>query len=487
MNEPSQHSFIVEQATLGGLMEDNAQWFGVKDVLTIDDFLHPQHKVIYQSLVKQLQANKPADIVTMSEFKDLDVKYLASLLLNNANAGNTLYYAHRVKEHSERHQLKQRLLKALQDADDITLKPHELWQDLADQQEKTTTYQRSNSFMFEPINNTTIKPLNWIIEDFLEACSLAEVFGAPESGKSLLAIDWGLSVAAGIPWQGHATQQGAVFYIAGEGQNGLARRFGAWGIDNGVDIKSLPFYRSEQAAALYDLHSAISVERAINQIALKDKNPPRLIIIDTLARNFGGGNENSTEDMSLFVAHIDKHLRDRFNCTVLLVHHTGHGSSERGRGSSALKAAVDTEYSMIKNDADIINLTCTKMKDAAHPLPKSFQILAVDLKIRDEKGNPANGPVLIETAYAPPKEKTSVLGKNEKLGLSSLAILFEEMREYLESIGKDQNAAKVSLSEWQERLDLNRKRFFDIKNSLQDKGLIIVENGFVFFPEDYQE
>jgi putative DNA primase/helicase len=94
---------------------------------------------------------------------------------------------------------------------------------------------------------------------------------------------------------------------------------------------------------LYDLHSAINVERAIGQVVQKDKIQPRIIIIDTLARNFGGGNENSTEDMSQFVAHIDKHLRDRFNATVLLVHHTGHGSAERGRGSRALKAAVDTD------------------------------------------------------------------------------------------------------------------------------------------------
>lgn len=476
----TQKSMIFEQSTLGGIMMDNSQWLAVKERVKESDFFYPQHRIIYQAISQQLQADKPADIVTLSEVKGLDLLYLAHLIETNATAANTVAYADKLKEYADCYRFTEYLKQTIEGLTSGETKPHEVLQDLITQQEKTITQKRSNSIMFTKIDNLTIKPQDWLIEDFVEANALAEVFGAPESGKSLLAIDWGLSVAAGIAWRGHKTKQGAVVYIAGEGQNGLARRFGAWGIDNDVDIKALPFYRSEQAAAFYDIHSAIGVERAINQIVQQDKVQPRLIIIDTLARNFGGGNENSTEDMNLFVAHIDKHLRDRFNATVLLVHHTGHGSAERGRGSSALKAAVDTEYSMVKNDADIINLTCTKMKDAAHPLPKSFKILAVDLNINDEKGNPANGPVLIETSYSPPTAKTSTLGKNQKLGLGSLSILLEEMQEHLESIGKDPSAAKVSLSDWQERLELPVNRFHDVKNTLQEKGFISIEKGFIY-------
>jgi hypothetical protein len=410
-----------------------------------------------------------------------DVYYLSIIVENTPTAKNTFSYAEMVKDFSKRRQAIAQAYLAIEQFNDFSKKPDEVLNDLIEQHEKTITQKRSNSFMFEPINNTTIKPMDWLIEDFIESNSLTEVFGAPESGKSLLAIDWGLSVAAGIYWQGHRTKQGAVFYVAGEGQNRLARRFGAWGIDNNKDIKKLPFYRSEQAAGFYDIHSAMSVERAINQIIQRDKVQPRLIIIDTLARNFGGGNENSTEDMSLFVAHIDKYLRTRFNATVLLVHHTGHGSAERGRGSSALKAAVDTEYSMVKNADEIINLTCTKMKDAAHPLPKSFKIRAIDLNIADEKGNPANGPVLIETDYAQPAaDKAKPLGKHQKTGLSSLTILLEEAQDHLESINKNPDDAKVTLSDWQERLGLPANRFHDVKNTLQERGYIYTEKGFVY-------
>ncbi|WP_439560713.1 AAA family ATPase [Roseinatronobacter sp.] len=52
----------------------------------------------------------------------------------------------------------------------------------------------------------------------------------PSSGKSFLAVGIALSVATGTPFHGRDTKQGAVFFIAGEGRNGLARRFAAWGM-----------------------------------------------------------------------------------------------------------------------------------------------------------------------------------------------------------------------------------------------------------------
>ena len=59
--------------------------------------------------------------------------------------------------------------------------------------------------------------------------------------------------------------------------------------------------------------------------------PPQMIVIDTLARNFGAGNENSTEDMNRFVASIDRYLREEFGSAIVLVHHTGHDAASRAR------------------------------------------------------------------------------------------------------------------------------------------------------------
>lgn len=67
---------------------------------------------------------------------------------------------------------------------------------------------------------------------------------------------------------------------------------------------------------------------------------PQLIVVDTLARNFGEGDENNTADMNAFVAAMDD-LRSRYpGSTVLVVHHTGHAEKGRSRGSMAFKGAL---------------------------------------------------------------------------------------------------------------------------------------------------
>ena len=76
--------------------------------------------------------------------------------------------------------------------------------------------------------------------------------------------------------------------------------------------------------------------------------------------------------------HADLQLRQRFGCCVLLVHHSGH-NMERARGSSALKAAVDAEYEITKDDAGGIKIRTTKMKDAELPPELLLRIKGVEL------------------------------------------------------------------------------------------------------------
>lgn len=106
---------------------------------------------------------------------------------------------------------------------------------------------------------------------------------------------------------------------------------------------------------------------AINAIA-SVSGPPALIVIDTLARNFGPGDENSNTDMGRFLNHVDGLLRARFGATVAIVHHTGHSHKDRARGATALKGGMDFEYRIETVGAGLLaRMTCTKMKDAREP------------------------------------------------------------------------------------------------------------------------
>ena len=473
----------LEQAVIGALLLDNKALHKIEHIINTSDFTHQQHQIIFNAIKTQIQGGSPADVVILSNTYNIDLIYLGRIVRDTPSAANIMGYVQKLKELNYQAVTLAHLKKITADLESGVISSADSLQHLIEAQEKTTT-RKGNNFMFTQINEMKIAPIDWLIDDFVEAKALVEVFGAPEAGKSLLAIDWGLSVAAGISWQGCNTRQGSVFYIAGEGHNGLSRRFHAWGVNNQVDISDLPFYPSQQAASFYNKNAAIEVEKAITLVVNKTQQTPRLIIIDTLARNFGG-NENSTEDMNLFINHIDTHLRDKFKTTVLLIHHTGHGSAERGRGSSALKAAVDAEFSMVKDAKEVINLTCTKMKDAAHPLPRSFVINGIDLTIKDEKGNPSNGAVLTKTEWVePPKVKTKGLGKNQRNALDVLKDLYAVHQQNFIEQGKDPKEAKVTLLLWQEIAGLDRFRFREVKNGLTDKELIKIDKGFVYLLGD---
>ena len=186
-------------------------------------------------------------------------------------------------------------------------------------------------FEFIPVHHLLKKPepIVWLIEDMIEIDTLVTIFGASGAGKSFLALDWACSVATGEKWNERPTNCGAVFYIAGEGHAGIRRRLKAWEINRKVPLQNAPLYVSNCPAALMDISSASSVANAVELLA-KLHGKPSLIVIDTLARNFGAGEENNNSDIGVFINNIDTQLRDRFKATVLIVHHSGHNEKERG-------------------------------------------------------------------------------------------------------------------------------------------------------------
>ena len=240
-----------------------------------------------------------------------------------------------------------------------------------------------------------LQPIQWLIEDYIETDSLSLVYGAPGGGKSFVTVDMACCVATGTPWHGRPVKQGAVFYIAGEGHNGLARRFAAWSRHSGVSLKGVALFKSRRAVSIFNEASAKELHDEITVMVEQTGSIPSLVVIDTVARNFGDGDENSTADMGKFVEHLDKWVRHPFGCNINLVHHSGH-NMDRARGSSALKAALDAEYSVV-NEGGVVTLAATKMKDAEMPSELTFKFKVVEL---GEVGGAEINSVVLEVATA---------------------------------------------------------------------------------------
>ncbi len=257
-------------------------------------------------------------------------------------------------------------------------------------------------FPLVPIGTLELTEPEFLIDGLIETETLSLIFGDPGCGKTFLALDLAACVASGRDFHGREVMQGPVIYMAGEGHNGIIRRFMAWAKENDIeDPGSLPFFKSERAANFLDGATMKVVADACDAIA-GQHGEPRLIVVDTVARSFGIGDENSTQDMGQFICAVDD-LKARYpGATILLVHHTGHGDKSRARGAMALKGALDAEY-RVEKSSNIVTMTATKMKDAPEPPEIAFELSDVSLGV-DKKGNPFGSAVLSETD-APAKGK----------------------------------------------------------------------------------
>ena len=100
------HSIEAEQSVLGGLLLDNAAWDKIADMVSADDFYRFDHRLIFQHIVKLINASRPADVITVfdsltSAAKAEDaggITYLNALAQNTPSAANIRRYAEIVRD-----------------------------------------------------------------------------------------------------------------------------------------------------------------------------------------------------------------------------------------------------------------------------------------------------------------------------------------------------------------------------------------------------
>ena len=298
---------------------------------------------------------------------------------------------------------------------------------------------KSKTFKLIRAGDMEASPPDYLIRDLIETSTLASLFGDPGGGKSFMALHVACCVATGTHCFGAAVKQGPVVYLAGEGHGGLSRRFRAWESEMGLSLQDAPLLFSTAAARFLDKDHAKAVTAAVDEIAQTD-GVPRLIVVDTLARSFAGGDENSTKDMSEFVAALDD-LKARYaGCTVLVVHHSGIGDKGRSRGSGALKGGVDAEYRIEKTDAAIV-LTPIKMKDAPLGEQTHLQLKDVVLGVDDEGKN--YGSAVLVAAAGPQKAQGKKMTDSLKF---ALATFVEAKRDA--QMGDDDLALGLHVEDW---------------------------------------
>lgn len=329
------------------------------------------------------------------------------------------------------------------------------------------------------------KPVTWSVEGLLAQESVNVVFGGYGTYKSFLCLDLSLHVAFGIDWHGLSLKKGPSIYIAGEGHRGISTRLMGWQKHHHQTVQDEPdphFMLTHASWPLTDPMAATEAADSVARYCDRIGEAPVHITIDTLARNFGDGDENSSGDVGIFYSNVETNFRDRFGATVVVVAHTGHTNQDRPRGSYNIIAAADSVYQMtwesppdgLEQEGEGLILQCTKQKDAEMGGPFFFEHETVDLGINDNFGNPISTKIVrrsVSEIELPPG-----LGKNETMAFKVLAVLYKRARKNLSDGNFDPSQALVQRSDWRDeclRQGLIKQRFNQVESNLiENKNLI---------------
>ena len=271
---------------------------------------------------------------------------------------------------------------------------------------------------------------SWLVKNLIPEQALVCLYGAPNTGKTFIALDIGLSVAFGhqafteTSAENEKVAPRPVVFVLREALHNIHRRIAAW-----CDFHNIPRETAQKHLAETFLipdtsdDADIRIDRVRSRrkliTAIKQRCPnPALIVLDPLV-DMMDGDENSARDMSRFVNGLNE-LRTQLGACVLVIHHQGKYWRPIERGSSVLQAAVDTHIHLLDPSKTTrarkktssggtddlhqkIELDIHKQRDAARA-PN----IHIELRTVPERGNSTAAQALgkVPVRIQPPDEST---------------------------------------------------------------------------------
>lgn len=289
-----------------------------------------------------------------------------------------------------------------------------------------------------------------LIRGMLPAKGLAMLFGESGCGKSFFALALLLAVVLGIAFFGRRVRQGGGVYVAAEGA--LRGRLEAYARHYGVCLDGLPLRIIEQPVCLRGPGSdtAELIERS--KAAAGELGGVALVVIDTLARTSAGGRE----DAEHFGEWLDSAARigDALACLVLPLHHSGKNAAAGARGHSSMRAAMDAEIELTKDESGCRTATITKQRDGREGDQLTFRLEAIDLGPHPdheaEEGAHWGSCVVVpcDAAVEPTRRKKITAGA--QVALDALKAALEASGEMIPATSILPRVRAVPVAKWQD-------------------------------------
>lgn len=327
-----------------------------------------------------------------------------------------------------------------------------------------------------------------LIKGLLMAGSSCVIFGLPGCGKSFLAADMAFHIASGRRWFDRRTIQGAAVYLAAEGQEGFRLRLEALRQVYG-DGDDVLFALVPAAVDLLDPNADLPRVADVLAYVSRKWGGIALLVVDTLAASFGGGDENGS-DMAAFVSNVAS-LCAPYGCARIIVTHAPLiGDAKRPRGHGSLWGAADTVLQITGDrDAPARRIHVIKQKDGDPGPDILFKLRSVEIGT-DEDGDTVTSCIVEESGdditCGPMRRR---LSPKEKIGFAALERALVKCGIFPPSIIPDDVLNRTAigkvatLSEWRSEAlsslansdtkpDTARRNFDRLRDSLQASDII---------------
>ena len=194
----------------------------------------------------------------------------------------------------------------------------------------------------------------WLVDSLWGRQAVGIIGGEPKCGKSFLALDLAVSVAAGVPCLRRfpAVQPGPVLMFAAEDAGHIVRRrLQGIAAAAGADFETLDIAVIDVPVLRLDHRN--DRQRLLETLA---RHRPRLLVLDPLVR-LHGVDENAVAEIAPILGFL-RDIQRRFAAAVLLVHHARKsGASRPGqalRGSSEMHAWGDSNLYLGRRGRQIV-------------------------------------------------------------------------------------------------------------------------------------
>lgn len=182
-----------------------------------------------------------------------------------------------------------------------------------------------------------LPPVPFYIKDWLPKHGKAYIYAPAKSGKSYLCLQVARCIGAGLPFLGFPTTKGTVLYIQFElGEATLQYRMKE---DTKQDYDNV-FVGTTFSMKLDTKPGQEQLWRAMEAVK------PNVLILDPKIKMITG-DEDKSHEMQLITDFLDMVI-EGFDCSILIIDHSGGDLSKRGRGSTIWEGWADSYIRMKK-------------------------------------------------------------------------------------------------------------------------------------------